>query len=93
MKRTLFTIALISLSFAIGCEKPAPKEKTAQHKECLERAEKYFDCKLSEVSGAGAAVEKQVNRMVEGNRRRANISQEKCEAVLAKVTPEDSCQP
>lgn len=93
MKRTLLTVAIILLLGSMGCEKPAPREKTPEHTACLERAEAYFECKTTEASGAGSAVEKQVKRMVEGNRRRAEISQEKCEAVLAKVTPEDSCQP
>ena len=93
MKRITLMATLISITFTLACEKPEPKEKTPEHEACIERAETYFKCKMGEVSGAGEAVEKQVNRMVEGNRRRANTSLEKCESVLAKVKPDDSCQP
>lgn len=93
MKYLAGAIVLAAFSCSLGCEKPAPKEKTPEHQACLERAETYFKCKMSEASGGGAAVEKQVKRMVDGNRRRAEISQEKCEAVLAKVSPDDTCKP
>ncbi len=77
---------------AIACEKPAPKEKTPEHLECLERAEAYLACKEKEAASAGPA-EKQILRAVEANRRKANISADKCESVLGNVGADDSCAP
>ena len=91
MKIYLVAIALISTS--VACEKPPPKEKTPEHAACIQQATTYVDCKIKEAAELGEMGGKPVKRAAEANRNRANISLEKCQAVLAKIDPKDACKP
>lgn len=76
-----------------ACDPPPPKEKTPEHLACLTTAEQYLSCKTNEAAGLDETMKKPIMRAVEANRRKANISQAKCESVLAAVPGDDSCKP
>ena len=85
----LITLSLASLA---ACEKPAPKEMTPEHKACVEKVEKYAECKLKEAAQLGDLAGKQIKRSVEANQRLAKGTMAKCKETLEKVSG-DPCAP
>lgn len=85
---------LITLCFAslVGCDKPASKEITPEHKACVEKVDQYAECKLKEASRLGELAGKQIKRSVEANQRLAGASMAKCEETLQKLSG-DPCAP
>lgn len=87
---------LISLAFAsllaAACEKPAPKEMTPEHEQCVAEVDAYAECKLDEASQLGELAGKQIKRSVEANQRLARGSMAKCKETLQKLS-DDPCAP